>query len=221
MKIFCSGRYYLSQWGRTWNVTFSTTTTHLRYFQLSGWNIRRRSLLLSGTRYGGCHFYRSWVVHTSTPWIAHSPKWYFNLGGRSRNHPEGKWRVRKDFINGKIFKGMQNDLRDYVKLRDGRLTKDNLQDLLPTDLTFILVAFSRSLAPYRDTEVESRWGFHSSLHVTYRCSSPVTPRPTYHKKSKKSETKTNDETTYNTRPGQQKLSGQSYRFKQKKGSFEQ
>ena len=70
------------------------------------------------------------------------------------NPSEEKYRARNEFINGKIFKSMQEDLRDYVKLGDGRLAKDEPRDIPPTDLTSVLVAFSRSLASYRDTEVE-------------------------------------------------------------------
>ena len=150
------------------------------------------------------------------------------------NPSEEKYRARNDFINGKILKSMQEDLRDYIILKDERLTKDNLQDLLPTDLTSILVTSLWSLASYRDSEVKSCQRCHSSLHVSYRCPFPVTPRPTYYKQNKKGETKTNDESTYaqdngsfikknsdSSRPGQRKSSGQNYRFKQKKGSSKQ
>ena len=154
------------------------------------------------------------------------------------NPPEEKYRARNEFINGKILKSMQEDLRGlhyYIILKDERLTKDNLQDLLPTDLISILVTFLWSLASYRDTEVKPCQRCHSSLHVSYRCPFPVTPRPTYYKQSKKGETKINDESTYtqdnyriikknsgsNIRPGQQKSSGQSYKSKQKKGSSKQ
>ena len=151
------------------------------------------------------------------------------------NPSEEKYRARNEFINGKILKSMQEELRDYIILKDERLTKDNLQDLLPTDLISILVTFLWSLASYRDSEIKSCQRCHSSLHVSYRCPFPVPPRPTYYKQDKKGTTKINDESTYtqdnytsikknsgsNSRPGKQKSSGQNYRFKQKKGSSKQ
>ena len=141
------------------------------------------------------------------------------------NPPEEKYRARNDFINGKILKSMQEDLRDYIILKDERLTKDNPQDLLPTDLTSILVTSLWSLASYRDTELKSCQRCHSSLHVSYRCPLPVTPRPTYYRQSKKGEAEINDETTYTQgyrtikkSSGNNLRPGQSYRSKQKKGS---
>ena len=94
-----------------------------------------------------------------------------------------------------------------------------------------ILCLNASLASYRDTEVEPCWGFHSSLHVSYRCPFPVTSRPTYYKQNKKGASKINDETTNtqdnyrtikknsgsNVRPGQQKSSGQGYKPKQRKG----
>ena len=151
------------------------------------------------------------------------------------NPPEEKYRAWNEFINGKILKSMQEDLRDYIILKDERLTKDNLQDLLPTDLISILVTFLWSLSSYRDTELKPCQRCHSSLHVSYRCPLSVTPRPTYYKQSQKGEAKINEEGTYtqdnyrtikrnsgsNIRPGQQKSSNQSCKPKQRKGSSKQ
>ena len=150
------------------------------------------------------------------------------------NPPEEKYRARNEFINGKILKSMQEDLRDYIILKDERLTKDSLQDLLPTDLISILVTFLWSLASYRDTELKSCQRCHSSLHVSYRRPVPVTPRPTYYRQSQKGETGANDESTCtqgnyrtikknsgnNIRPGQQKSSNQSCEPR-RKGSSKQ
>ena len=98
------------------------------------------------------------------------------------------------------------------------------------NLISILVTFLWSLSSYRDTELKPCQRCHSSLHVSYRCPLPVTPRPTYYRQSKKGKTKINEESTYtqgnhrtikrssgnNIRPGQQKSSGQSCKPKQKK-----
>ena len=145
------------------------------------------------------------------------------------NPPEEKYRAWNEFINGKILKSMQEDLRDYIILKDERLTKDNLQDLLPTDLISILVTFLWSLSSYRDTELKPCQRCHSSLHVSYRCPLSVTPRPTYYKQSQKGEAKINEEGTYTQdnyrtikrNSGSNIRPGQSHKSKQKKGSSKQ